>query len=178
MKPGSAPRSARAVLLFLTVAILASVLAAPYTLPANSVDGLSGEFGSINNIDIMGSMNPFAKAVYYAGDVLSDQTSENSYYLNGNQMPFPSRAVGLFFGLMLGALAAVAIRSRTRPRVLLGVVPMLVDWSLQFTSEYTSTNTIRLITAVVAGIVIALFVATAFNTESAPEPPRPADKEQ
>lgn len=174
MSSGKAPQRGQIALLILTTAVLASVLIAPFTLPGNTVDGLSGEVGVIDNDDAINAMNPLARAVYYAGDLITDQLSDNSYYLNGNQMPFSSRIMGLFFGLMWGAFAAAVIRPKTRPRVLLGVVPMLVDWSLQFTNEYVSTNMLRLITGVVAGIVLALFTAAAFSSRLEPDGPAPS----
>lgn len=182
MSSDKAPQGVRIALLILTTAVLVSVLVAPCTLPKNSVDGLDGEIVTIDNGDVTGSMNPFAQVVYHAGDLISDQLSDNSYYLNGNQMAFSARWAGLFFGLMWGALAAVVVRPRTRPRVLLGVVPLLVDWSLQFADidDYVSTNTVRLITGGVAGIVIALFVAAAFSSplepKEPPTPPQPLDE--
>ncbi|WP_026069126.1 DUF2085 domain-containing protein [Methanomassiliicoccus luminyensis] len=173
MSEGKAPRVG-ILLLILTTAVLASVLIAPFTLPENSVNDLSGGLGVIDNGEVLAVMNPFARAVYTAADILSDQLSSNSYYLNGNQVPFPSRMVGLLFGLTWGALAAVVIRPRTQSKVLLGVVPILVDWSLQFTAEYTSTNTIRLITGAVAGIAIAMFLAAAFTPQLEDKlPPKP-----
>ena len=83
---------------------LALLFLAPLTLPSGSVDDLDGSIGTMDNTDVIMDMNPLAAVVYALGDINCHQMTSNSFYLNGNEMPFCVRDMGIFIGLALGSL--------------------------------------------------------------------------
>jgi len=135
---------------------LALVIIAPFTLPAGSVTDLSGSVGSIDNWQSIEQMNPLAGAVYLIGDSQCHQLVERSFFLNGNQMPFCTRDLGIFIGLVAGMAIAFTGKLRLGFKFsLLLLVPMALDGGAQLTSSYESSNAIRMATGIIAGIGVA-----------------------
>ncbi len=148
-----------AILVFLVLWFALTIIA-PFTLPADSVKDLSGAVGRIDNEDTTSRMNPLAKAIYTIGDAYCHQISGRSYYLNGNQMPFCARDEGIFLGLVIGMTLAIITRYEIKViYFILGIVPIGVDGIAQLLADYESTNPIRLITGLLAGVVVALLVS-------------------
>ncbi|MFP4197079.1 MAG: DUF2085 domain-containing protein [Methanomassiliicoccales archaeon] len=136
---------------------LAVVLLSPFTLPSGSVQDLSGSVGSIDNQETLQRMNPLARAVYTAGDTYCHQISDRSYFLNGNQMPFCARDLGIFVGLVAGISLGLVFQVRIGVLAfLLGMAPMVIDGGLQLFLDYQSTNPLRTSTGLMAGTVISL----------------------
>lgn len=151
-------RAKRAALVFFT-AWLILVIAAPFTLPAGSVTDLSGRASVIDNADQIERMNPVAAAVYFIGDINCHQLAERSFFLNGNQMPFCSRDVGIFIGLAAGMLAVLLLSPRFSWLILsLLVLPILIDGGVQLTGLYESNNLLRAITGALGGIGASYFL--------------------
>ncbi len=149
-------RRAEAIILCAFGIWLALVFVAPLTLPAGSVTDLSGSVGSIDNWQRIERMNPLAGAVYLIGDSQCHQLLERSFVINGNQMPFCSRDLGIFIGLVAGM--GLAFSGRFRIGLLLSLlllVPMGLDGGAQLISSYQSDNAIRLVTGILAGIGLA-----------------------
>lgn len=147
------------MLLLVFSALLAWVLIAPFTLPPGSVTDLSGRVLVIDNGAQISRMNPFAAAIYYLGDSQCHQLASRSYFLNGNQLPFCARDLGIFIGLVAGM--AIALLARVRPKIyliVLGFVPMAVDGGLQLFTAYESSNPLRLLTGILAGISASLLI--------------------
>ena len=164
-------KAKRAVLIFFS-AWLIVVMAAPLLLPYGSVTDLSGASGTIDNSDIINGMNPFSAAIYFIGDGNCHQLAERSLFLNGNQMPFCARDVGIFAGLVAGMTAVLLFSPRFRwPVLILMVVPILIDGGIQLTGVWESNNTLRLITGALGGMAAAYFmgyVADRFLTLKTP----------
>lgn len=58
------------IIIFLLVTIWSlGMILAPLTLPPNSVDDLTGTVGPIENANVTGDMNSYARFYYQAGDV-------------------------------------------------------------------------------------------------------------
>ena len=130
---------------------------APYTLPANSVNDLTGKVGPVDNAEITEDMNPYAKFYYQAGDANCHTIKERSFFLNGNQMPFCVRDVAIFFGLVLGLGIAFFVVIEIKLWWLIGgLVPIGVDGTTQLLTSYESNNIFRLATGLLAGLVVAL----------------------
>ena len=151
-----ARRAKRAVLL-LAVIWAALVVLAPYTLPEGSVGDLSGKVGSLDHD--LGWMNPLAQFVYLAGDLNCHTRSERSLDLNGNQMPFCARDVGLFLGLAAG----MAVVFWASPRfqwwaVIALAIPIVADGTAQLILDYESTNLVRMATGLMGGVAAAMFL--------------------
>ncbi len=150
---------AEIVILAVFAALTLAVFLAPFTLPPGQVTDLSGKVGTIDNQAQIDRMNPFAAAVYFFGDGNCHQIASRSFYLNGNEMPFCSRDVGVFVGLVAGMVLAIV--ARPKPRILLpllGLLPMAIDGGLQLVSAYESSNLLRLATGLLAGVSIALLL--------------------
>jgi uncharacterized membrane protein len=138
---------------------LALVFIAPLTLPSGSVPDLSGSVGTVDNWQSIEQMNPLAGAVYLLGDSQCHQLLERSFVINGNQMPFCTRDLGIFIGLVAGIAIAFSGRLRIGPRFsLLLLVPMALDGGAQLISSYESSNLIRLATGIAAGVGIAFLL--------------------
>jgi uncharacterized membrane protein len=132
------------------------MILAPLTLPANSLDDLSGSVGKVENQDITDDMNPYAKFYYESGDFNCHTKSERSFFVNGNQMPFCARDVAIFFGLTIGLAIALFFVFEIKWWWLIGgLVPIGIDGTVQLVTSYESNNAFRLITGVLAGLVSA-----------------------
>ena len=128
------------------------ILSGPFMVPEGYAEDLSGAVGGYDNRDVIERMNPVAKVVYYLGDVNCHQKLERSYSYNQNQMPFCTRDVGIFAGLMIGFTYALGRRIElTLPLILLSLVPIGIDGTVQLLTDYESTNTKRVITGLIAG---------------------------
>lgn len=139
------------------------MIIAPLTLPPNSVTDLSPELkkgggvGSIDNSEITKDMNPYAKFFYERGDMDCHTLKERSLFINGNQMPYCTRDAGLFFGLALGLGITLFIRFTIKIWwLILGIVPLGVDGTIQLVTTYESNNILRLTTGGLAGVVITI----------------------
>jgi uncharacterized membrane protein len=149
-------RRAEATILCAFMIWLALVFIAPLSLPAGSVTDLSGSVGSLDNLDVIGQMNPLAATVYLLGDAQCHQLLERSFVINGNQMPFCSRDLGIFIGIVAGMGLAFSGKLKFGWKMaLLLLVPMGLDGGAQLISSYESTNLVRLATGILAGVGLA-----------------------
>jgi uncharacterized membrane protein len=152
-------RRAKRAVLVLFAAWLLLVLAVPLTLPTGSVTDLSGRANAIDNSEAIDGMNPLAWAVYMFGDINCHQLAERSFTINGNQMPFCVRDVGIFLGLAVGMAIVVLLSPRFSWLILAALVlPILVDGGVQLTGMYESNNALRLITGTLAGVGASYFL--------------------
>lgn len=147
-------------LLMLSSVWLALVVMSPFMVRPNTLQDLSGVVGGHENESQFKNLSPVPHAIYWLGDTECHQLANRSYFLNGNQMPFCARDVGLFLGLVLGFGLATFVRWKIHPvLVLVGLVPIAIDGGLQLVSSYESTNLLRLATGTLAGLVLALLFA-------------------
>ena len=96
---------------------------------------------------------------------------ERSLDFAGVAMPICARCVGIYAGLLAGLAAFVLIpwlRERVvRPFALAAVVPLAIDGLTQLAGLRESTNELRILTGVVAGLAFGLWVLSAVER---PEP--------
>ncbi len=131
----------------------------PLAFPANTVDfGQNGSTGIMDNTQFLeGIDNTFVKTAYSSGDSMCHQNSSRSYFINGNQMPYCARDLGIFGGMVIGLAIAVFLRYDIEFWWLaLCIVPIGLDGGLQLVTSYESTNMLRLITGSMAGLVTGL----------------------
>ena len=156
----------------------ALVITAPLMVPSGTLTDLTGVVGSHDNDDQFDSLSPLPHAVYWLGDGECHQISNRSYFLNGNQMPFCARDLGLFLGLAAGFGVATFIAIRIHPLlVLVGLVPMAIDGGIQLVTDYESNNPLRLLTGLIAGLALSLMFAHmifAIGDEPVKKKPTPA----
>lgn len=162
------------VLLILLVAStiwVALTVTAPLLVPSDTLLDLTGTVGMRENVAQFESLSIVPRTIYIIGDLECHQIAERSYFLNGNQMPFCSRDLGLFIGLMVGFGIATFISIQINPLLLiLGLLPLGLDGGIQLVTEYESTNALRVATGALAGAALALLLAVfilAFKEESA-----------
>jgi uncharacterized membrane protein len=118
---------------------------------------LSGSVGIYDNKEIIQDMNPINKMVYYLGDVNCHQLSHRSYEYNENQMPFCARDVGIFVGLALGFIFALGRKVElTLSLVVLSLIPIGLDGTIQLFTDYESTNIKRIVTGTIAGFATGI----------------------
>ncbi len=136
----------------------------PFLAPADTIDfGDDGRTGYREHAQIINEnvTNGLARFYYTAGDLNCHQISERSWFLNGNQMPFCSRDISIFFGLALGALAILFLAFELNVFwILLGFVPIGIDGALQLVTSYESTNLLRALTGTLAGITTGIMLGT------------------
>lgn len=162
------------------------LLIAPLSLPPGTVKGLSGYANRIDNAKLWDTLPPFQRMIYYAGDIECHQISNRSFYLNGNQLPVCSRDISIFFFFSFGLLTSmflqpfsdisrglmalfprsfrVFIKKRVRYEyflplfVVLCLIPLAVDGSLQLLTDYESTNPIRFCTGIPSGWILGTLI--------------------
>ena len=143
-----------------TLIWLLLVLTAPLMVPEGTLTDLSGRVGYVDNEDQFEDLGALPHAIYRIGDVECHQLANRSYFINGNQMPFCARDLGIFVGLAAGFGLVSFYPFRPNPfYLLLGLVPMGIDGGLQLVTEYESTNPLRLATGFIAGVAASLLLA-------------------
>jgi len=157
---------------------------APLTLPPNSL--YLGNTGGANRMDFMGvwkDMPPFQRLIYTIGDFNCHQMSSRSFFINGNQMPFCSRDIGVFSGFVIGSVLTSLLGYLPNlyeslfnpfpeglrriflknPRIwaalmgLLFMAPLVLDGTIQMLTTYESNNTMRFISGLFAGTAVMIY---------------------
>lgn len=148
-----------AVILLVWVLLL---LVSPLQVSPGSLVDLDGTVGVEDHTALFSSLSQPWRSVYMAGDRLCHQREDRSFVLGGNEMAFCARCTGVWIGMLLGvvvmALVEVPIDSRLGWIVMVGLVPLMVDGGGQFLGWWESTNPIRLVTGLSAGIVGGLAI--------------------
>jgi uncharacterized membrane protein len=136
---------------------------APFSLPASSIDDLSGNVGVSDNKKMIDNMPSPLGLIYGAGDRLCHQKADRSFFINENQMPFCSRCTAIWLGLAIGLCFMVFYKIELDEKflflIIIGIVPIGIDGIGQLLNFWESNNIIRLITGLLAGIVCGLAIA-------------------
>ncbi len=149
-----------AVFFFISVAWLILVFSAPFLVPSNTLTDLSGRVGFHDNDQQISSLGALPHAIYWIGDAECHQIAARSYFLNGNEMPFCARDVGIFLGLAAAFGLLTFFRFKVNPiYVILALVPIGIDGGLQAITDYESNNVLRIFTGLLAGAALAMLVA-------------------
>jgi len=158
-------RSSRWIVLFFIpflIWILLQIIA-PLTIPYGIVDDISGFVGVADNEKLINKISSPWNIVYGCGDRLCHQKAERSFFINGNQMPFCSRCTAIWLGLAIGLGFMVFFKIKLNEKflylILIGIVPIGIDGIGQLFNLWESTNVIRLITGLLAGIVCGIAIA-------------------
>lgn len=159
---------ALAAVVFLLLLVL--VIAAPYMAPYGTFSHLDGTPGAMDN-GWMG-YGP-AGLAYLLGDLLCHQEWDRSYVLNGSQLPFCIRDVGILAGLPLGFAFSLLLGVRVADRrwAVAGtvlVLMMLVEWLAE--SQLGDMPLPRVVSGLCAGTGAATFLCWLLyrNPESIP----------
>jgi len=126
-------------------------------IPAGCVTGLSGVVGYSDNEVTFRELSFPWNAVYSIGDRLCHQKAERSLFLNGNQMPFCARCTAIFVGLAVGlgfmVFYTIDLDERFFVAIILSLLPIGIDGVGQFFGFWESTNAVRILTGLPAGII-------------------------
>ncbi|HTM04385.1 MAG TPA: DUF2085 domain-containing protein [Vicinamibacterales bacterium] len=117
---------------------------------------------------------PVSAALYLSGSFICHQRPERSFHLDGAQLPVCARCLGIYAGAAFGAMAAPVIGQVRRARMLIviALVPALASLVVEWAGWSPLSNTIRAVTGVMAGAVVAAVVlATLHYEQCAPRPP-------
>ena len=151
-------------LIIVTFWFMGSIIS-PFLAPAGTIhlgeDGVTGVVTSIednaeeiNNID-----SSFARFFYDAGNGNCHQHASRSFFLNDNQMPFCARCTAIFFGIVVGVTLMMFLSIELNILwLIVGMIPMGIDGTVQLLTDYESTNLLRFITGTSAGIVAGLAI--------------------
>ncbi len=159
-----------AIAAILTIVLLALVLTAPYMAPYGTFTHLDGTPAAIDN-GWMGH-GP-AGAVYLLGDFLCHQEWDRSFILNGSQLPFCIRDVGILAGLPVGFTVSLMLGMRVGDRrwAIVGAALVLVtlaEWIVE--AQVGDMPMPRLLSGFCAGTGAAVFLCWLLyrNPESVP----------
>jgi uncharacterized membrane protein len=136
---------------------------APVMLPSDSVPDLSGIVGVSDNDDVLKDMAFPWNVIYSFGDRLCHQKEERSLVLNGNQMPFCTRCTAIWIGLAIGlgfmVFYTIELNERFFVLILLSLVPLGIDGIGQLIGFWESTNLLRFLTGLPAGLLCGVAIA-------------------
>ncbi len=151
-------------LIIVTFWFLGNVIS-PFLAPPGTIylgeDGVTGRVPSVedNAQQIDQIQNSFARVFYDAGDANCHQHSSRSFFLNDNQMPFCARCTAIFFGMVVGVAILMFLAIELNIIwLIIGMVPMGIDGTVQLLTDYESNNALRFITGTSAGIVAGLAI--------------------
>lgn len=160
------------------------LILAPLTLPVDSLYlGNRGGANRMDFVDVWKGMPLFQRVIYTIGDFNCHQMSSRSFFINGNQLPFCSRDIGVFSGFVIGSVLVSLLgylpnlyRSLfypfpqelrkillKRPRIwatIMGIIfllPFVFDGTVQMLTPYESNNTLRFLTGIFAGTAVMVY---------------------
>ncbi len=140
---------------------------APLVLPSGTVTDLSGVVGFSDNDDVIKGLSFPWNVVYSIGDQLCHQKSDRTLFLNGNEMPFCTRCtaiwLGLAFGLGFMVFYTIELNEKFFFAIIFSFVPLGVDGVGQLLGFWESTNVVRMLTGLPAGIVCGLALGIIFD---------------
>ncbi len=146
------------------ILLLALCIIVPMMHDAGTYLGLDGVAGKFDHLDLWRSTDPVTAFIYGLGDLFCHQEQARSFIINGSQMPFCSRDVSIFIGMIVGLFSWEFIRRRVDPTdriVLLSSLALISIMVLEWLSEgffgYDSQD-LRVITGIMAGVGIGTLI--------------------
>lgn len=130
---------------------------APFLVPPGTASDLSGSVGVSDNDHVFRSMSFPWGSIYSCGDRMCHQIPERSFILNENQMPFCVRCTAIWIGLAVGLGFMVVFSFELNEKffavLLLSLLPLGLDGVGQLLGFWESTNIVRLLTGIPAGLL-------------------------
>lgn len=144
----------------LGLAALVLIVAVPLLYPYGTFQHLDG-YASVMDHDW--SRYGAGGWIYALGDFLCHQEQSRSFMLNGSQMPFCIRDVGLLSGLVIGLFASVRIGERMSDRKylingLLMIALTLLEWIIE-NAWSIDLPVSRFLLGIVSGAGVALVLS-------------------
>jgi uncharacterized membrane protein len=158
-------------LFFLCSAFTACIILAPAYQPSNTIKDLSGSVGIFDNKNVTWHMAFPWNYIYTFGDVWCHQKSERSFFINGNQMPVCARCFGIFLGVPIGICFSILSKTKIDKNIhkkfliplISGYSPLAVDEAGQLAGLWHSTNIIRMLTGISAGLAFGFILSIAMD---------------
>ena len=157
------PRNCLLVLFALAALLLLSAFAVPMLNPYGSFVDLDGSPGFIDHWDIWSGKDHFTATVYLFGDLLCHQQMDRSIVLNGSEMPFCIRDLGLLTGFAVGCLVTALkfghplIYRHARAYIVISFLLIFTDWMIQHVFSLNVPFT-RFATGLLAGAGFSLIL--------------------
>lgn len=164
-------KSAKILLAFFGIS-LGLIVVTPMLYPPGTFSGLDGRPGLMDQD--WGGYGA-GGIVYAIGDLLCHQEAARSFFLNGNQLPFCIRDVGLLIGLV-GGLAVVyreGLSSGEFKRLMFGLL-LLVPTAAEYAVEHVcdmDLPELRFILGIVSGFGAALILGYALYKNAGRDAP-------
>lgn len=105
-----------------------------------------------------------AKGIYGAFATLCHQLPERSYFIDGHQLAVCSRCTGIYAGFAFTLLLYPLIRSLKNPVMprpswlLLALLPLAIDFAVNFFGIWQNTHTSRLLTGAFLGSAVVFYI--------------------
>jgi uncharacterized membrane protein len=105
-----------------------------------------------------------ALVIYDSFGKFCHQIPERSFYLDGHPLAVCARCTGIYFGAALGVLCYPLVRSLrhgsapARKWLLIALVPMALDFGLDFFGVWQNTHLSRSVTGALVGAIAAFYV--------------------
>jgi len=130
--------------------------------------GLNIVFVIINALNITtpilaANNNILAGFLYLIFRPTCHQIAHRSYFFHGHQFAVCARCTGIWLSAMIcGFIMALILRKKNIKPIsikwfIISLIPLVIDGSFQFAGFYESTNTIRLITGILASAGTVLY---------------------
>lgn len=139
------------------------IFSVPFLNTYGSLTGLDGTPGFIDHPEMWSGADPLTAITYGMGDIFCHQQEERSFTLNGSQMPFCVRDVGLLAGFFLCNMFIVlfygseAISRNARIFIIVSFLLIFMDWLIQQISGLNIPVT-RFVTGLLAGAGFSLIL--------------------
>lgn len=132
-----------------------TVILSPFLYHADTIVRLDGSPGIIDNVWSVSTVQ------YLLGDIFCHQEMSRSFMVNGNQMPFCIRDIGIFIGVCVGSSALLSVK-RTfgrRKTVFAGIALIavtVVEWA--YGSVHEDTVALRFASGMLAGVGVSMLI--------------------
>ncbi len=140
---------------------------APVMIPAGSVSDLSGVVGYSDNAEVINGLSFPWNGVYSLGDSLCHQKAERSLFVNGNEMPFCTRCTAIWLGIAIGlgimVVFTIELDVKFFVTIIAAFVPLGVDGVGQLLGFWESTNVMRILTGLPAGVICGIALGVIFD---------------
>jgi uncharacterized membrane protein len=152
-------------LLYLVWVVL--LVLAPLMIPADTLTDLSGVVGITDNAQSISGL-PFPwNGVYSLGDTLCHQKAERSLFINGNEMPFCARCTAIWLGIAVGlgimVFFMIDLDVKFFIAIIAAFIPLGIDGVGQLFGFWESTNLIRILTGLPAGIICGIALGIIYD---------------
>ncbi len=107
-------------------------------------------------------LRPASGLIYSIGSGVCHQNPDRSFHLWGQPLAVCARCTFIYLGVLLSSAAFPLLRVRGPPKVrylLVAASPLVLDAGTQLVGLRESSNTIRAMTGLLFGLVLALYIA-------------------